>query len=364
MIRKKEMQDNKEIIIINAIPNNREKITMLEAQLSYLKKLDTPIMIVSGCDVPQEISKQVDYVIINKDNEVIEKDYSCKMYRAGLHDLSYDHATLGNYLCLFYWKTVNSTITKNIKLGFNTAKTLGYARAFYTEDDNIFKDGSFYYLQENLNALRNEGYKLAGWTGHLDTDKPMMCTAFFFADIDWMVSNFTLPHQKEEWYDYNTTVKYHLHRPYEFVFYKFFEDKLKTDFYDSQGSYVHLEKNNLFNELMEFGKSNRRFSEKNLIETFFTILAVDNVEGKPKILVMNNTTHYLPEGGKNYNIRIFFDDVFQESRFLNTGAWVYKFIPENVKQVKLIIDGYGTRTLDADLSEVFNNGHAIDLTNI
>ena len=358
------MVDNKELIIINAIPINEEKIAMLDKQLSYLKKLGMPIMIVSGCDVPPKIAEQVNYIVVNKDNEIIDKDYSTKMYRAGLHDLAYDHSILGDYLCLFYWKNVNSTITKNIKLGFNTAKLLGYERAFYTEDDNIFKDGSFYFLLENINALRSGVYKMAGWTGNLDVDKPMICTAFFFANIDWMVSNFTLPHQKEEWYDYDTTVKYHLHRPYEYVFYKLFESKLESDFYDSRDRYIELEKNNLSNSLMEFGKSNRRFSEKNLVETFFTILPIDNVEGRPKLLVLNNTTYHLPVGGKDYIINVFYDNIFQKTVFLNSASWMYDFVPQNIKTVKLDIDGYGIRYLDTDDNLICNNGHVIQLSNI
>lgn len=358
------MKSNKEIIIINAIPINEEKIEMLDKQLSYLKKLGMPIMIVSGCDVPSKITNQVNYVVVNKDNEIIDKDYSSKMYRAGLHDLAYDHATLGDYLCLFYWKNVNSTITKNIKLGFNTAKVLGYERAFYTEDDNIFKDGSFYFLLENINALRGGTYKMAGWTGHLDFDKPMICTAFFFADIDWMVSNFTLPHQVEDWYDYDTTVKYHLHKPYEYVFYKLFQDKIGSEFYDTKDRYAELEKSNISNSLMEFGKSNRRFSEKNLVETFFTILPIDNVNGKPKLFVLNNTTYHLPNGGKDYIINIFYDNVFQKTIVLDEGAWMYDVVPQDIKIIKIDIDGYGTRYLNTDNEVICNNGHAIQLSNI
>ena len=355
---------SKELIIINAIPNSEQKIKMLEEQLRYLKKLSMPIMIVSGCEVPTHISDQVKYVIVNTDNEVIDKDYSRIMYESGLHDLSYDHQQVGDYMCFFYWKTVNSTITKNIKLGFNAAKVLGYERVFYTEDDNIFKDGSFYYLNENMNAIRSGKYKMAGWIGNLPQGFPMMCTAFFFADVDWLLNNLTLPHHKDEWYDYDTTVKYHLHKPYEYVYYKLFEDKLDV-FYNSQESYSKLEKSNTNNELMDFGKSNRRFNEKNLIDTFFTVLPIDNDPDKNKMLILTNYTHaYLPDGGKDYEIVIQFNDKKNHENTFKTlnlkrASWYYEILSADIDEVVLKINGYGVKHINCDKDYIGNNGHAI-----
>lgn len=353
------MFKEKEVIIINAIPNSEAKIKMLEEQLLYFKKLNAPIILVSGCNVPEHIATQVDYIIVNNDNEVIGKDYSHKMYNLGLTDLSYDYFKLNEYLCVFYWQTVNSTITKNIKLGFSAAKILGYERAFYTEDDNIFKDGSFYYLENNMSALRSGEYKMAGWTGELNPGVPMMCTAFFFADVNWMVDTLTIPHMREEWYDYETTVKYHFHKPYEYVYYRFFEDRLNV-FYNSVELYRELENTNENNSLMDFGKSNRRFSEKNLIDTFFTVLRVDNDPAKQKMLILVNVTgNYLANGGKDYDVEIFYDGEFHGSVPLWKSKWYQELIPNDVEIILLRISGYGDKYISCDMNEVKNNGHII-----
>lgn len=354
------MKNNKELIVINAIPNNQQKINMLEDQIFYFKKLELPIMVVSGCPIPPHITEQIDYSIVNTDNEVIEKDYSHKMYSMGLYDLSYDFDELHDSICFFYWKNVNSTITKNIKLAFNTAKILGYERVLYTEDDNIFKDGSFDYLNENMNALRNGNYKMAGWVGELYQDMPMMCTAFFFADVKWFVDNFTLPHMKDEWYGYNTTVKYHLHRPYEYVFYKLFEKKLDY-FYDSVESYRELEQRNTNSTLMEFGKSNRRFNEKNLIDTFFTVLPINNDSERKKVLFLSNKSSYLPKGEKDYHVSIFINHVFHKDVIIPPNNWYREYISNEVDTIKLSISGYGYKTIDCDYSSINNNGHIIFL---
>jgi hypothetical protein len=353
------MQSKDELIIINAIPNNEEKIEMLERQISYLKNLNMPIMIVSGCEVPTYISSDVEYVIVNTDNEVIGTDYSNKMYDHGLTDLSCDYSAFGDYTFFFYWRTVNSTITKNIKLGFNAANILGYKRVFYTEDDNLFKEKSFYYLNENLDAIRSGKYKMAGWTGELAPNVPMMCTAFFFADVKWLIDNLTLPHMKDEWYDYDTTVKYHLHKPYEYVYYKLFENKFDV-FYNSIESYRELERNNIDFQLMEFGKSNRRFSEKNLINTFFTVMPVTNTPNKSKLLVMKNNTSYLPTGAKNYSVQIFKDDILYNTITLNAESWFYELIDDNIKEIKLIINGGGLtqKTIPCSYESISNNGYA------
>lgn len=351
------MKNMDEIIIINAIPNSQEKIEMLERQIFYFKKLNKPIMVVSGCNVPDHIIDQIDYLIVNTDNEVIETDYSSKMYDMGLSDLSYDFDNIGEYTFVYYWKTVNSTITKNIKLAFNMANILGYKRAIYTEDDNIFKDGSFGYLYENLNAIRTGNYKMAGWIGHLDNNVPMMCTAFFFADIKWLLDVFTIPHMKDEWYDYETTVKYSFHRPYEYVFYKFFESRL-DQFYNSIESYRELETTNENGNLMEFGKSNRRFKLKNIIDTYCTALKVLN-ENNKKLLVLNNKTYYLPSGEFNLEIKIHFDNQFINAVELKPTEWFFREIPDTVKIIDLEIKDYGTKTIDCSEVKLKNNGHVV-----
>ena len=215
------MKSKEEIVIINAIPNSPDKAEMLRKQIYYFSKLNLPILVVSGCDIPQDILPTIDYHIVNTDNEKIDKDYSNKMHEAGLTDLACDFDIINDFVFNFYWSTVNSTITKNIKLGFNMAKILNYKRAIYTEDDNIFKDGSFYFLEENMNAIRGD-YKFASWKGFMRPDMPMLCTAFFFADIDFLCDSLTIPHMKDDWYDVETTKKYHFHKPYEYVFYQFF----------------------------------------------------------------------------------------------------------------------------------------------
>jgi hypothetical protein len=335
------MKDN--IIIINAFPSNDNKIKMLERQISYLKKLNIPILLVSGCHVPDNIVSEVDYILINKDNEIIGKDFYYKLYNNGIFDFPYDFIQFDNTTIRYYWSNVNSTITKNIKLGFNLAKSLGYKSAFYTEDDNIWKYGSFDYIHENLTALK-KGYKLSVVIGDLfKKEYPIIFTTFMFADVEYMCQNFTIPSEKEDWYDLNNIRNYKLNLAYEAVVFNLFKNKLNL-INNTEESFSRLTKDG--GELMEWSINDRRHSEKNLIDTFFTVMPTNINDDKN--LVLHNQSHYLKSGGKNYNIKIYYDDVLFDT--INLGLHTYNIRPVigDVKEVKLIIDGYGEKLIKCD----------------
>ena len=209
-----------------------------------------------------------------------------------------------------------------------------------------------------MNVIKN-GYKFASWIGDME-GIPMMCTAFFFADIDFVCENLTLPHMKDDWYDIEITKKYHLHKPYEYVYYMFFS-KYRNVFYDCIDEYNKLIKNNHDNSLMEFGQMNRRFNEKNLIDTFFTVLNTVNDNNK-KTLILLNRTHYISNEGISYDIEIFYDNIIINTITLNVYSYYHIFVPDYVKEVKLNISGYGEKIINCDLDNIKNNGHIVKLT--
>ena len=341
------MRDN--IIIINAFPSNDNKIKMLEEQISYLKKLNIPILVVSGCKVPENIVNEIDYLIINKDNEIIGKDFYYNIYKSEIFDFTYDYISHNNDNIRYYWSNVNSTITKNIKIGFNLAKTLGYKSAFYTEDDNIWKLGSFNYINENLNALSN-GYKISGVIGEfVEKEYPIIFTTFMFADVMYMCENFTLPDTKDEWYDLDNIKKYKLNLAYEAVVYHLFKDKLNLIYNTIDSCNKLIESKD---DCIQWGINDRRHSEKNLIDTFFTIIPTNTTDEKK--LLLHNQSFYLKEGAKNYNIKIYYDDVFFDTVDLEPYTYNVRSMVDGVKEVKLIISGYGEKIIKCDHTINYN----------
>lgn len=262
------------IIIINAYPKGLKKIGLLTEQISYLKKLNIPILLVSGCEVPEFIQKEIDYLIINTENERIEKDFYYDVKNAGIHDITYEYLDGNSYEIILYSANVNSTITKNIKLGFNLAKQLGYKRAFYTEDDNIWKDGSFNYINELYEAVDNDNYKISGVLGKVgDINTNMIFTTFFCADINFFLIKFIIPHEKKDWYNLDNIKKHALHRTYEEVFYNLLIDDLSF-FYDTSDSFTNeLIQNNPENQSNVAWGVYKRYDDINyILNTYFVVL--------------------------------------------------------------------------------------------
>jgi len=344
-----------DIIVINSFPNNEEKLMLLVEQLGYLTKLNKPILLISGCPVPEFIESKVEYLFINTENEVIGKDFSYFLVKNGIQDFAYEFFKDGTMRVDFYWPNVNSTIAKNIKLGFELAKSLGYKTVFYTEDDNIWKDGSFSYIEHNLSQISSGDYKITGVLGNQHGSyKPMIFTTFFFADVDYFLSKFIIPVNAKEWYDIDNVKKYYLYRTFEEVFYHLFKNELNL-FYNSEPMFLEMVGDDP-NDRKKFGWGvyNRRNSEKNLINTFFTVLPSNT---KDKNLMLNNQSRYLKSGAKTYKISIEFDGNFDSEISVSPDRYHVIKLPEYVQTVTLNIDGYGTVNLDASWEVINNNGY-------
>jgi len=344
-----------DIIIINAFPNNEYKLMLLVEQLGYLKKLNKPILLISGCSVPEFIENKVNYLLINTENEIIGKDFQYILEKNQIYGGVFDYTKIDSYEIRFYWENVNSTITKNIRLGFDLAKILGYKTVFYTEDDNIWKDGSFAYINNNLNKIKNENYKLSGVLGTQENSiDRMIFTTFFFADVDFFCEKFIIPINAVDWYDINLIKKYHLHKSYEHIFYKLFEEHLNL-FYNSADEFDNslLEHNPKNRKNFAWGVHDRRNSEKNLMKTYFTILPSTNGN---KILVLFNQTHYLQSGAKSYSIKINFDGEYKTNVLLAPHMYYILEVPNETKFVNLEIDDYGVLDLNNSTEKVNHNG--------
>ena len=347
------MEKNKsDIIIINAFPNSDDKILLLTEQLMYLKKLNKPILLVSGCLVPEFIQKKVDYLLINTENEIVGKDYTNYLRQNNIHESVYDVMEDGLREFWFYWANVNSTITKNIKLGFNLAKSLGYTTAFYTEDDNVWKDGSFDYIKNTLDKLKSGEYAMGGIIGNqVGIDQPMIFTTFFFANIEYFCTKFTIPHDVKDWYDLEKIKKYNLNKTYETLFYDFFK-KDRNIFYNTKIQFDSLLGGGSDN--IGFGLNDRRHSEKNLINTFFTVLPKEGTD--EKYLMLFNRSDYLKTGGKIYNVAVHYNDVHQFTNNVNPLEYFMYQIHNSVNKIKLIIKDYGTVDIDCSKESIVNNG--------
>lgn len=347
--------DRNKLIVINGFPNNEKKLQLIEEQISYLKKLGHPILLISGCSIPESLLSQLDYFILNTENEVIGRDFTQMCYDSPNPNVAFIKFPIFNdtgEIALFD-TNVNCTITKNIKLSFTLASNLGYTSVFYTEDDNIFKDEALPYVTKYLDLIENGEYKLATVVGEESAILyPILFTTLFFANTQFMLDNFTIPINKKDWYIEENIYKYGLSKTYEGAFYHIMEPYIDK-IYNIEPEFVPL----VNAKHIEWGKINRFHNEHHLLDVFFNI--VPNDEGNHHLILFNQS-NWMLEGDKPYEIKIYFDDNFIQEIELATSYHYYMYpLPLETQQVKLEIEGYGIKTLLNHPESVKINGRLL-----
>jgi hypothetical protein len=339
----------KNIIIINAYPNNDFKISLLEQQLFNFKQSGIKIMVVSGCDVPEKLRSSIDYLIINTDNIIIDKDHTFKcMNELKMTDTAYWYTTFSGCSYGLYGRHVNVTLCKNIKLSFKMAQMLGYKNAFYTEDDNIFKPGSFDLIHEFFSQLDNNEYKLISVIGDLSNSK-CIYTTFFATNIDFLLEKFTIPDTKEGYYDNDNIIKYLLNKALEVSFYHILQDNIH------EIRSIESELNNLISQNhIECNKSRRLNNIQWVYDNFIQLLLDEN---KNKYLVIHNTTCYISETLREiFQVEVYFDDKFITTQTLAPSVANFNIITDDIKKVKIKLLNKFERELDTNYDTIKYNG--------
>ena len=344
-----------DVIIINAFPNNEQKISLLTNQVENLKKLNLPILIISGCQIPRHIIEQIDYYIINTDNERLEKDFSYKINNMGVKGPVIEWVNYGDNGLYFHTTNVNCTIVSNIKKSFELAKSLGFKTALYTEDDNIFNENSFQFIYNTLRTLNETDKKIAGDKWFLK-DVPalpydIVHTTFFFSNIETLLDIFEIPSNKVDWYKDENILKYKLYKTLEGVFYELLEPHSDI-FLDVRNELKVIEEENgiLRNQITRY--QNENF----LIDNYMTILSD---ESDVKRLVLYNSSRYLVDGQKGYHVKVYHDDVFVYYVDLPYSNLIHlsEPIPEHIKVIKLDVRDWGIKELLTDIELVKLNGY-------
>lgn len=339
----------KNLLIINAYPNNDYKISLLYKQLSNFKQLGVKILVVSGCDVPERLRSYIDYLIVNTDNIRIDKDHTYKcINELGMNDTAYWFARFDNCSYGVYGSHVNVTICKNIKIAFKMAQMLGYKNIFYTEDDNIFKPESFDLIHELFYQLDTNQYKLMGVLGNLADDK-CVYTTFFAANVDFLLEKFTIPDTKEGYYNDDNIVKYKLNKPLEISFYHILKDSL-GEIKNIQAELDEMVSQNK----AEFNQSKRADNINWVYDGFVQLLPDKN---KNKHLIVHNTIAYISDTSKEtFQVEIYFDDKFITTQTLAPCVAFFCKIDDDIKKIKVKLLNKFEREIDTDYELIKYNG--------
>ena len=334
------------IIIISTFPNTLEKISFLQEQLYYFSKLKIPILVISGCDIPAHLNFMIDYLIINKENEKIEKDF---MYKC-IHELNLDNTAvlwvnLHPVFLSVYTHSMNSTITKNIKLALKMAKNLGYKNVFFTEDDNVFKDGSFDFIKKQFDILNEEKIKLITARGILN-GSDMLYITYFFANLDFILEKYTIPHDKKDWYIAENIIKYDLNKAYEILFYNLFKNDMDK-FLNINDELIRLRESGHIDD----GKSTRLTNEKWILDNIMNVFVDKN---KNKYLILLNMSYQY--GNKEHRIQVYFDNNLSADKTIVPSEYFISELGHDVKQVRIKVDDVLDKTIDVDYELVKFNG--------
>jgi hypothetical protein len=143
--------NKKDIIIIGAYPNRSHKLEMLRECIEKVKPLGYDIMVVSHYPIPEDIQREVDYVIYDKENLLIYN--SCPEFFFNVEGISLKRYNLeGGYHSL--------SCVKNINNGINFANYLKYRFFFYMECDNLFDPNDLLKIEILKNSMMLENKQM------------------------------------------------------------------------------------------------------------------------------------------------------------------------------------------------------------
>lgn len=215
----------KKCILINSYPINEKKIKVLEKQILSFKALNIPIILCSGCEVPQSIYSMVDYIVINKEKEIKPASFYRNAYCSGLRCVACFTFNVSNIKHIVFQDSTDLIINRNIKFLFNTANFLGFDHAYYTEDDILVNVNQ---LQDFFDILNVK--KMCAITGEFSYEK-MLYTTNFFANIKFVVENLQYPDKYEDCNLPQNLYNIGTHKIYEVAFYNCFKHK-NDDIYE------------------------------------------------------------------------------------------------------------------------------------
>lgn len=134
----------KKIIIISSYAHNKSKQDMLKKCILQIKKLNIDILLVSHCNIPEDIVSLVDYYIFEKKND----KNKCNVTSWIIDDIKQVN----------FIRTESSEFSKinTITMAMNLVKSLNYEFFHFTEFDNIYSDVDILKIIDLQNSIINE----------------------------------------------------------------------------------------------------------------------------------------------------------------------------------------------------------------
>lgn len=148
-------QEIKPILIVDAFFHNSSCLAVFKNYLSFIKKLNFPIMLVTNSKFEPSLIDEVDYILYDKNNRLFKKDYS------NIEDLFIwykDHEKYFSVASKAFQKHGLSVLS-NLHHSTNLALSLGYTHFFRIEYDcNIPNIDHVFNIIEETQKQNKKGY--------------------------------------------------------------------------------------------------------------------------------------------------------------------------------------------------------------
>jgi hypothetical protein len=180
----------KKIIILGTYPSNKYSEEVLVECIDIFSNSGYDIMLTSHLPIPTYIQEKVNYFIYDKENIILEEEFSTVLYTETPH---------------FKVEVKNKShllaVSKNINNGINLSKNLGYEFFYFIECDNLMSEGDINKLEILRKTMFEEDKKMIAFQ-YLNEGYYINETLIFGGCPKYFTKNIKLPITKYEFLNY------------------------------------------------------------------------------------------------------------------------------------------------------------------
>jgi FkbM family methyltransferase len=179
----------KPIIILDAFFHDSNVLTQLKKYLSFIKKLDIPLMLVTNSEFDSSLTKEFDYILYDSNNRLFEKDYNRHESVNFWFSNSYHHISIASEGLQKHGLSVLS----NLYHSTNLAKSLGYTHFYRIEYDCFIEDLKA--VKDIINQVKIQNKKGYGYVN----ENKFFSFQIFYMELEYFTQNFPQINTEEDY---------------------------------------------------------------------------------------------------------------------------------------------------------------------
>jgi len=185
-------QEPKPIIIVDAFFHDVNVLTQLKKYLSFIKKLDLPLMLVTNSEFDSSLIKEFDYILYDTNNRLFERTYNIPDQYVHLYFKNSNYKfTLG----INGDQKHGLSVLSNLYHSTNLAKSLGYTHFYRIECDCFI---------ENLDPVKDiiDQVKNSNKKGYGYLNGNYFSFQLFYMELEYFTKNFPQINNEQDYCDF------------------------------------------------------------------------------------------------------------------------------------------------------------------